>query len=136
MDNNYVTIGLFIIGGLCGIIAYFQKSLFDRFEKSNDKIEAIVTDWGLIKKDIGNLMHDLDKLSKAAESIVILKRDQQSIWRNVDDLKNRCTKLEEISEVVRERTHFLANKLTVIRGKMEEEGSEFAEDWEFPTLKK
>lgn len=79
---------------LFSVCAYFIKSLLNKNEKLADSVVVLTSDVMLLKERLSALDGLSDKLQflrddmKSAErEITILSRDQNTIWKNIDDLK-------------------------------------------------
>lgn len=112
-------------------MALVEREL-EQNKSSNETLRDIVLKFEGIKRDIELAVQVSKELVVVKEDTTILRRDQSSIWKRIDELRGLLTAQEQEIEMLRTRTHWIANKMTILKAKGEKSGWEFKEEWEWP----
>lgn len=78
---------LALITVLLGIVGFFLSRVLNRVDKMWDTVQKLDFGWQNFADDVGYVKHSRSELKEKMEEIVILRRDQLSIWKKIDELK-------------------------------------------------
>lgn len=87
------------------------EKAFNLSQKTMLAAETIMTDWALIKKGISDTEATLRHAGERLENIPVLKRDRDSAFKRIDELR---TDLQTTEKSVIDRCHMLSNRVTAI----------------------
>lgn len=62
----------------------------DSLNKFTDSIASVTTDWAIIKHEVRQIVVALNKLNTISDDIVVLKQNQKSLFRELDEIKNQA----------------------------------------------
>lgn len=101
-------------------------------KQNSEILRSIVVQFEGIKRDIEIAVQSSKDVVSLKEESTILKRDQNSIWKRIDELKEVSKTLDEQTKMLRNRTHWIANKMMIMKSKAEKSGWDFKDEWEWP----
>lgn len=78
---------LALITILLGIVGFFLSRVLNRVDKMWDIVQKLDFGWQNFSDDVGFVKHSRAELKEKMDDIVILRRDQISIWKKIDELK-------------------------------------------------
>jgi hypothetical protein len=107
------------------------KRDIEQNEEHNSMVKDLVSKMGIVQKEVESIASMGKELMNIKEETVIMKRDQNSMWKRIDEIREGSSRLDKEILLLRSRTHWIINKLTIIKAKAEKEGWEFKTDWEF-----
>lgn len=109
------SVALWITPFLVGVIGFFVRSAFKKSEESTDQLRVTVTaldkdfigikkdiqmlsemlgsirhirdEWYAMKQEVGQVVLEMKNLKSSLEDVVVLKRDQATIWKRIDELR-------------------------------------------------
>ncbi len=132
MTISLEAVAMMFFGTLISVIAYFIKRDIARFERSIEEQNKAIIEQG---RALAAFQTQLATVLKVTEWIGHLDRffgeggGQQRIWKVIDKIQHDQSQL-------RDRDHWIANKLTIIKGRMELGGTKFLEgEWSMPEWK-
>jgi hypothetical protein len=122
MDHDYLIYGIAVA---LGVVGWFVRRDVSRFEKSvtglNESINEI--------KDKVNGVSEVVKLQPDMIRFFGATGGQARLWNEIKDLRDCIDQL-------RERDHWLINKMTIIRGKIDSPKTKLSnEEWDLPPFK-
>jgi len=82
-----------------------------------------------MEHDIETAIQFANEMKGFKEEFAVMKRDQNAIWRKIDEGFKLVADKDSDIELMRKRIHFLINKIMIIRNKAEKAGWEFKDDW-------
>jgi chromosome segregation ATPase len=85
MEQVQLQLAGFVNPILVGIVAFFLLRLVKTLDELHKERSKHDTELQLFRKDLENIK----------EQVAILRRDQTSIWRKTDDLKDTLTSIKE-----------------------------------------
>lgn len=119
MNSEYLLYGAAV--GL-GVIGWFIRRDISRFEKTVSTLHDSIND---IKEQVRGVS-EIVKLQPDMIRFFGTNGGQQRIWEEIGKFKTDIERL-------RERDHWVANKLSIIKGKLEHPKAKLSkEDWELP----
>lgn len=71
-----------------------KKDIHTLMEGFNS-LRAVREEWYSMKKDVGQVALEMKNLKSSLEDVVILKRDQQTMWRRLDELRADLLRKEQ-----------------------------------------
>ena len=115
MDTNAILVSaaitLIMNGVMFGGIKFFlrreigkydedKKDADARREKYRDQTNQMCIDIKLIKKDMEILQESVKPVIKVGDDVAVLKRDQRTIWKNIDEMREtQSTLVKDMREV-------------------------------------
>lgn len=140
-----------LFGILAAAFAYFIKSTMERVEKSiedlrnqqmtiqimDGSIKSLVENLKKIESDVKDASKIAMELNTLQGRLAIFERNEQAIWKRIDELKSWQTETHSIQDkefdLIRKRTHHFNNRLMVIKGSLEKlQGTCFVDNWNMP----
>jgi predicted nucleic acid-binding Zn-ribbon protein len=142
IDLSAIIQGAFGIG--FSLLLYFIKSATERLEKAVEDLRETQTTIRIMQSQLLKIESDVKDASKfAVESsalvnrVTILERNLETAFKKIDECKMIEKTLKDSQEkhndLVRSRTHFIQNKLMVLKAAVEKQSSScFTDDWRMP----
>jgi hypothetical protein len=142
IDISQLIQGAFGLG--LSLLLYFIKRSGERVEKSIDDLREMQTSMRLLQQQISKIENDVKDASKAVAEIQILtgkqaiqERNLETAFRLIDEIRQWQKDRHEIddknSQAIRSRTHYIQNKLMIIRAHLEKNsGVCFTDSWQMP----
>lgn len=114
--------------------------IMKNFESTDFKIEElkeIAKETNENTKQLIRIDGDIRLMNKNLDEVIKLKKDvdnQYSFMRSIEkSADDKVEKMKEETSLLRRRDHFFANKLMLIKTRMEKQGTDFGDtDWNMP----
>jgi len=118
---------------LTAILGYFVLRIMSEFDSMREDLQAvktslavsaetiadakqIVKEWALMRKEIADSAADLRDAKARLETIAVLKRDRDTSFKRIDQLRDE---IAEVEKELTERNHILASRVTTLRNAVE-----------------
>lgn len=75
------------LGLLVSIVGFFVVKTFNKVDAMWDKVIAIEEAFKNFRDDVGYVRHVKNDMESKFEDLIILKRDQASIWKKIDEMR-------------------------------------------------
>jgi superfamily I DNA and RNA helicase len=102
----------FLVMGVGGLIGYFVKNTLQKtetmdrdligikkdIERISDTVKGlsfIREEWLVLKGDVSKTIVELKSLNGRLEDVIILKRDQATMWSRIDELRKELKEIEK-----------------------------------------
>jgi hypothetical protein len=100
-------------------------------------IKGLVENLKKIESDVKDASKIAIELNNLQGRLAIFERNEQAIWKRIDELKSWQMEKHEIGdkefEQIRKRTHYFNNRLMVVKGSLERlTGTCFTDSWNMP----
>lgn len=121
---------------LTAVIGYFLLRIMSEFDSMRSDLQhlktsyavaqetiadakQIIKEWSLMKKEISDSAAELRLANEKLEGIAVLKRDRETAFKRIDELRNEIAQVEKD---LTERSHVLSNRVTTLRAAVEAGG--------------
>ena len=88
-----------------------------------------------MKKALDVFSAQMKEMMAMKEDVILLKNSIKTMWDKHDIILLKYEEFDRQINMLRKRTHFFANKVMILRGKMEKMGATFSsleDDWKMP----
>lgn len=99
-SSDFQQLLIFVSPLMVGIVGFYVRSVLTKVDKISDMqislaqmslqiagLQNIKEDWSTVRVELAKLIVQMESALKNTEDITVLRRDMNTIWRHLDELR-------------------------------------------------